>query len=74
VELDDDKRQALFTYIFNNKDEDTQLIVSTLGFNKDEYVNINIDKVIFLDNDDYSLLNRKDYEENKYILDKIFDK
>lgn len=74
VELDNDKRQALFTYIFNNKDEDTQLIVSTLGFNKDEYENINIDKVIFLDNDDYSLLNKKDYEENKYILDKIFDK
>lgn len=74
VELDDDKRQALFTYIFNNKDEDTQLIVSTLGFNKYEYEDINIDKVIFLDNADYSLLNRKDYEENKYILDKIFDK
>lgn len=74
VELDDDKRQALFTYIFNNRDEDTQLIVSTLGFNRDEYVNINIENVIFLDNDDYSLLNRKDYEENKCILDKIFDK
>ncbi|WP_455794035.1 hypothetical protein [Clostridium butyricum] len=74
VELDDDKRQALFSYIFNNKDEDTQLIVSTLGFNQDEYENITIDKVILLENDDYSLLNRNDYEDNKYILDKIFNK
>jgi hypothetical protein len=72
VELDDDKREALFSYIFTDKDEDTQLIVSTLGFDKNDYPDIEIDKVIELKNDDYCLLNRKDYEKNKFILERFF--
>ncbi|APQ77380.1 hypothetical protein [Clostridium botulinum] len=73
VELDDDKRLALFTYIFSNKDENVQLIVSTLGFDENDYKDIIIDKVVVLENGDYKLLNRKDYEENRHILDKIFE-
>ena len=73
VELDDDKRLALFTYIFCDKNEDTQLIVSTLGFDENDYKDITINNIITLENDSYMLLNKKDYGENTYILDKIFN-
>lgn len=74
VELDDHKRLALFSYIFSNRDKDAQLIVSTLGFDENDYKDITIDKVIVLENEHYKLLNRKDYEENIHILDKLFEK
>lgn len=72
VELDDNKRKALFNYIFMNKDENTQLIVSTLGFNINDYRNIHFDNIIHLNNNKYELLNKEDYEWNKGMLDIIF--
>ncbi len=73
VELDDNKRKALFNYIFTNNNKNTQLIVSTLGFDEEDYKNIKFDNIIVLDNEKYSLLNTKDYEENQGILDIVFE-
>lgn len=71
VELDDEKRISLFEYIFKNNIEDTQLIVSTLGFNKYDYKDINFNNIIELNNDKYSLLNKEDYDKNKHILELV---
>ena len=73
VELDENKRQALFDYIFMNRVENTQLIVSTLGFDIKDHPKVEFDNVIYLKNNKYSLLNKSDYKENKGILDIIFD-
>jgi len=73
VELDDDKRLALFDYIFKNNNKDTQLIVSTLGFDEKDYEDIKIDNIIKLKNGKYSLLNSMDYEDNEGILSRIFN-
>ncbi|MDU6482476.1 MAG: hypothetical protein E6538_10815, partial [Paeniclostridium sordellii] len=71
AELDEDKVLALFGYIFKNNVENTQLIVSTLAFNKDYYSDIKFDNIIKLDNDKYKLLNRTDYDKYKHILELI---
>lgn len=73
VELDENKRQALFDYIFMNRTKSTQLIVSTLGFDIKDYPKADFNKVITLENEKYRLLNKKDFEENKSILNIVFD-
>lgn len=62
VELDDEKRIILFEYLFNNIDENTQLIISTLGFDRADYPNISFNNIIELDNTKYELLNRQEYD------------
>lgn len=71
VELDEEKRISLFEYIFKNNIEGTQLIVSTLGFNKHDYKDIEFNNIIELNNDKYSLLNKEDYDKYKYILELV---
>lgn len=73
VELDENKRKALFNYIFTNKNKDTQLIISTLGFDIKDYGNTTFSIITKLENRKYSLLNTVDYEKNKEILEKIFE-
>ncbi|MFF2589629.1 hypothetical protein ACFVSS_17385 [Peribacillus butanolivorans] len=73
AELDDDKRLALFNYIFTNNNEETQLILSTLGFDKNDYKDIEVKNIVELENEKYSLLNEKDYIKNKDILESIFN-
>ncbi|KAA0761720.1 hypothetical protein [Bacillus sp. TE8-1] len=73
VELDENKRKALFNYIFTNKNEDTQLILSTLGFDLKDYKEIKFSRIIKLENKKYGLLNTVDYENNRDILEKIFE-
>lgn len=68
VELDDGKRQELFEYLFENVDANTQLIVSTLGFSKDDYLDAEISNIVELKNPKYSLLNSEDYEQNLDVL------
>ena len=68
VELDDGKRQELFEYLFENVDANTQLIVSTLGFSKDDYPDAEISNIVELKNPKYSLLNSEDYEQNLDVL------
>ncbi|WP_341963432.1 hypothetical protein NM897_16455 (plasmid) [Planococcus maritimus] len=73
VELEDDKLEALFDFIFKNIKSETQLIVSTLGFNPKAHPSVKFDKIINLETRKYRLLNEKDFEENKEILNIIFN-
>lgn len=73
VESDDTKENALFEFIFSNLANGTQLILSTLGFSKNDFNDIEIDNVIELKNEKYHLLNTADYESNESILKLIFE-
>lgn len=70
AELDDTKKKELFNYIFSNVDKSSQLIISTLGFNKDDYPLIE-EKVINLENEKYELLTVQEYQKRIDYL-KIF--
>lgn len=48
--------------------EETQLIVSTLGFTKDEFPDIKFSNVIELNNDKYKLLSEEEFEQDKSFL------
>ena len=69
-ELDDTNKSAVLNYIFDNVYEKQQLIVSVLGYdlNKND---MKADKIIYLDNKRYELLNSIDYENNKKLLQKF---
>lgn len=71
AEFDDEKRDTLFNYLFDNVEKETQYIVSTLGFNQNDYSKAKIDNIIELKSDKYTLLNDKDYEDNLYLLIKM---
>jgi hypothetical protein len=73
VESDIDKKHRLLSFILNNYDSNSQLLLSTLGFKESDYEDVNIDKVITLENPKYHLLNDTDYNQNKYILERIFN-
>lgn len=68
VETDQEKKIALIKFILESSNKFNQMIISSIGFSKDEYeidseVHINI-----LDNDKYHLLNEPDYIQNYEIL------
>lgn len=69
-ELDDTNKSAVLNYIFDNVYKEQQLIVSVLGYdlNKND---MKADKIIYLDNEKYELLNSRDYENNKEFLQKF---
>lgn len=67
VETDEEKKQKLFNYIFSETDADTQLIVSTLGFNSASYKDFIFDNIIELENNKYELLNKEDYSTYKSL-------
>lgn len=69
VESDYEKKHMLLNYLFNNIDENTQLIISTLDFKEEEYSDVKIDKIIELKNEKYSLLLKEEYEKNKEFLE-----
>lgn len=63
-ELSDESRKVLFEYIFENYNKNSQLIISTLGFNIEDYsIEENIN-VLNLVNPPYQLLNEEDYKNN----------
>ncbi|EHZ5372462.1 hypothetical protein K6B86_002687, partial [Enterococcus faecalis] len=74
AELDNQKKETLFEYIFENIPIDTQCIISTLGFSREDYdtdLNLNI---IILENEKYQLMNTDDYKINKDYLNTLIDK
>lgn len=71
TELDEEKRLLLFNYLFHNIDPNTQLIISTLGFAKEDYPDTTFSQIVELENNKYSLLNTKDYQENVELLIKL---
>lgn len=73
-ELDDQKKETLFEYIFENIQNDTQCILSTLGFNRNEYDDDLELNIITLNNDKYQLMNFNDYQDNKEYLSMLIDK
>ena len=68
AETDEEKRRELLKYLFDSVDEDTQLIISALGFEEEEFQGVNINKVIKLDNDKYQVLNNSDYNKYKQLF------
>lgn len=73
AEIDEAKIKSLFKYIFKNNVEDTQLIVSTLAFDENDYNDVAIKNIVKLENEKYNLLNHDDYEENRHILELILN-
>ncbi len=73
-ELDDDKREKLFDYLFANVSDESQCIISTLGFTEMEISKKYKVNIIKLDNDPYHLLNNEDYENNKDMLELLIQK
>lgn len=67
LELSKVARKELFDFIFKNYNENSQLIVSKLGFKSNDYAINKSFNIIELKNDAYSLLNNSDYK--KYIGD-----
>ena len=54
-----------------NINNQSQLIISLLGYNSNEY-NVIPDKIInFDDNNTYELLNDREFKENQWILNKF---
>lgn len=73
AELDDTKKKELFNYIFTSVDSNSQLIISTLGFDKEDYQSIKQEKIIQLNNEKYELLTSKDYLDNIDYIKKFID-
>lgn len=67
-EFDDEKRMELFEYLFSSVDSETQLIVSTLGFDTEDYKSYSFQNIIKLTNNKYELLNFEDYQSNEDLL------
>lgn len=65
AELDDQNIARIFKYILSNVDKTSQIIISTIEFKKEMYSEFDIKNVITLENEQYHLLNKDDY--NKYI-------
>lgn len=68
AEIDMEKKHELLEYLFKVMGEETQLIVSTLGFTKDEFPDIKFSNVIELNNDKYKLLSEEEFEQDKSFL------
>ena len=69
-ELDDTNKSAVLNYIFDNLINEQQLIISVLGYNYKENI-MKADNIVYLDNEKYELLNTRDYQDNKHILEKF---
>ena len=68
VETDNEKRIELLKYLFESVDTDTQLIISNLGFDRNQFKEANIEQIIEITNDKYQLLNQKDYDNYKGLF------
>lgn len=68
VETDDEKRIELLKYLFESIDTDTQLIISNLGFDRNQFKDANIEQIIEITNDKYQLLNKNDYDNYKSLF------
>lgn len=71
VESDDDKKRMLLSYLFKEIQTDTQLIISTLGFNEDDYAEFEFENIIELTNEKYKMLSTNEYDKYKDILNKF---
>lgn len=72
VETDNVKKHALLQYILDNV-SDSQLILSSIGFNASEFSSDRSINVITLENAKYSLLDEEAYLENEQFLNELCD-
>lgn len=68
AESDLEKKVEVYRYLVDNVDEQNQLIVSGVGYEKETFDGVEFDKVIFLHNEKYRLLTEVDYNENLEFL------
>ena len=71
AEMDYDKEQALIEYILENSSNYTQLIFSSIGFERTKFIFEGEIKIIELKNDKYQLLNSETFKEYKDILENV---
>lgn len=74
VEMDKEKEQQFYKYIFENPNEDSQMIISSLKMSDNLLDEISYDNLIELNNNKYHLLNEEDYDKYKTILLKLNNK
>lgn len=74
AETDIDKKIQVYKYLVDNVSEKNQLIVSGIGYRKDDFVDVVFDKVILLENVKYELLCEADYQENIELLRELCGK
>lgn len=68
VETDQEKKIALIKFILESSNKFNQMIISSIGFSKNEYEIDSEVHIKVLDNDKYHLLNELDYIQNYEIL------
>ena len=73
AETDDAKRHDLLQYILNSDLNSNQLILSSIGFRKDDFVCDGDINVVTLYNDKYHLLNEEDFVRNYPLLQRLCD-
>lgn len=73
AELDDDNIAKTFKYILDNIDSETQVIISTIEFKKEQYSDYNIKNVIELKNEAYKLLTEKYYNDTISFYKKLMN-
>lgn len=71
AEMDYDKEQALIEYILENSSNYTQLIFSSIGFERTKFIFEGKIKILGLNNDKYQLLNSETFKEYEDILEKV---
>lgn len=71
VEMDKEKEQQFFKYLFENPDKDSQMIISSLKMDNSILKEISYDNLIEFSNAKYKLLNEEDYIKYKDILLKL---
>lgn len=71
AEMDYDKEQALIEYILENSSNYTQLIFSSIGFERTKFMFEGEIKIIELKNDKYQLLNSETFKEYEDILENV---
>lgn len=71
AEMDNNKEQALIEYILENSSNYTQLIFSSIGFERTKFIFEGEIKIIELKNDKYQLLNSETFKEYEDILDNV---
>lgn len=68
AETDSKKKIQVYKYLVDNIDEKNQLIVSGIGYKKEDFSEIDFDKTIMLNNKKYELLCDEDYQANVELL------
>ena len=71
AEMDYDKEKALIEYILENSSNYTQLIFSSIGFERTKFIFERQIKIIELKNDKYQLLNSETFKEYEDILENV---